>query len=42
MWELTKKRMSAYYILVVKMTMDFASSNSSKVNIDVILKSFMS
>jgi hypothetical protein len=41
MWELTKKLMSVYYTLVVKMAMDFASSNSTKVNFDVILKSFM-
>jgi hypothetical protein len=41
MWELTKKLMNAYYTLVVKMGMDFASSNSTKVNFDVILKSFM-
>ncbi len=41
MWEPTKKMMNAYYTLVVKMAMDFASSNSTKVNFDAILKSFM-
>ncbi len=41
MWEPTKKLMSAYYTLVVKMAMDFASINSTTVNFDVILKSFM-
>ncbi len=41
MWEPTKKMMNAYYTLVVKMAMDFASSNSTTVNFDAILKSFM-
>jgi hypothetical protein len=41
MWEPTKKMMNAYYTLVVKMAMDFASSNFTKVNFDAILKSFM-
>jgi hypothetical protein len=41
MWEPTKKMMSAYYTLVVKMAMDFVSSNSTRVNFDAILKFFM-
>jgi hypothetical protein len=41
MWGPTKKLMNAYYTLVIKMAMDFTSSNSTKVNFDVILKSFM-
>jgi hypothetical protein len=41
MWEPTKELMSACYTLVVKMAMDFGSSNSTMVNFDVTLKSFM-